>query len=477
MMHPFIHLLITHALFYAFPCSLVVTSLFLPLYTKFVTMKKVLIALSLAVFIFSGISAQQTMELTFTAIDSVYYSRLDSIKVMNRTKECDTILHWNDTVLVLDVNVGMPEQEINKEFNVKAYPNPVMEVAILNVVIPEAAKTEVTITNFQGRIMHAKSFSLNAGLNVFNFIPGREKMYFISFSWQGHTRHLKLINASPVKARESVLNYFGGHNQVGNKMLVTGNGGFKFTPGDRLLYIGYIDSLESGIADVPMESKAYTFQFAYNIPCIDTPFIIYSGVLYYTSQIFSQCWLKRNLDIGIMIPGLQEMEDNEIIEKYCYDDNIENCFTYGGLYQWNEVMNYNIQEGGQGLCPDGWHVPTDEEYKILAGAVDSQYGIGDTIWDQEYTYRGFDAGYHLKASDGWYGGYNGSDKFGFNAMPCGRRRWEGVYNTLGTVSWVWSSSTYNTYYGWYKEIHYKLDNLGRYFTTKLDGLGVRCIKN
>ena len=47
------------------------------------------------------------------------------------------------------------------------------------------------------------------------------------------------------------------------------------------------------------------------------------------------------------------MTNNGIIEKYCYDNNPANCAIYGGLYQWNEMMQYTTQQGAQGICPNG----------------------------------------------------------------------------------------------------------------------------
>ena len=65
-------------------------------------------------------------------------------------------------------------------------------------------------------------------------------------------------------------------------------------------------------------------------------------------QIGSQCWLRENLDVGTMVLGAQEQTDNGTIEKYCYDDNPANCATYGGLYQWNEAMQYDTTARGAG---------------------------------------------------------------------------------------------------------------------------------
>jgi len=83
------------------------------------------------------------------------------------------------------------------------------------------------------------------------------------------------------------------------------------------------------------------------------------------------------------------------MEKYCYNSDTNNCTIFGGLYQWDEMMQYNTQQGVQGICPQGWHIPTDEEWKILEGAVDSHYEIGAQIWSL-YGLRGYDAGKNLK---------------------------------------------------------------------------------
>ena len=84
--------------------------------------------------------------------------------------------------------------------------------------------------------------------------------------------------------------------------------------------------------------------------------------LYQTILIGEQCWMKENLNIGEIINGTQEQTNNSIIEKYCHDNIGTNCDIYGGLYQWDEVMQYLTNEGVQGICPQGWHIPTDAEW-------------------------------------------------------------------------------------------------------------------
>lgn len=109
----------------------------------------------------------------------------------------------------------------------------------------------------------------------------------------------------------------------------------------------------------------------YGTTCPGIPTVLYEGKTYHTVQIGSQCWLRENLDVGERIQ-LGAMTDNGILEKYCYDNDTTNCERYGGLYQWDEAMQYFTEEGAQGICPNGWHIPTISELQILSDAV-----IGD----------------------------------------------------------------------------------------------------
>jgi uncharacterized protein (TIGR02145 family) len=74
----------------------------------------------------------------------------------------------------------------------------------------------------------------------------------------------------------------------------------------------------------------------------------------------------------------------------------------------------------QGICPTGWRIPTDFDWKVLEGTVDSQYEIGDPEWNDTWT-RGFDVGLNLKSTTGWLINLNGLDLYGFNSLPAGER--------------------------------------------------------
>jgi len=210
--------------------------------------------------------------------------------------------------------------------------------------------------------------------------------------------------------------------------------------------------------------------------CPGVPTVIYGGQVYNTVLIGSQCWMKENLNIGIMINGNDDQTNNSIIEKYCYNNNTSNCDIYGGLYKWDEMMQYVTTEGTQGICPTGWHIPTDAEWCTLANVVDA-----GTIPCNTSAWIGIDAGDNLKetGTDHWGSGNAGNNSSGFTALPAGRLDWPGAfyywhYQTNFMTSTEWSPNS-NTNWVW--GLSYSLSLICHTTHYKIDGYSVRCVKN
>ena len=382
------------------------------------------------------------LDLTFTADNNGTYIQFDSIKVMNRIQGGDTVLYFPDTVLVLDYEVGISQiPKIGNVFQVfQNYPNPVSDQTTISLYVPDKDKVSMIITDILGKVILKSDRVLDQGTHYLRITPGGAYLYFFTAYWRGSTSSsIKILHVPVGSNLAASMEYLGSEITTPQLKVMEDIQGFTYTLGDELLYIGYADTLESGILDTPEESQTYTFHFATNIPCPGTPTVEYEGQIYNTIQIFSQCWMKENLNVGTMIPGNQEMTDNEIMEKYCYENDTYNCNIYGGLYQWDEMMQYTTTEGTQGICPSGWHLPTDEEWKVLEGSVDSHFGIGDQIWDFG-DFRGHDAGTNLKTSSGWNGGGNGIDLLGFSGLPGGDCYGPGNFINIG-YNGYWRSST------------------------------------
>jgi uncharacterized protein (TIGR02145 family) len=201
--------------------------------------------------------------------------------------------------------------------------------------------------------------------------------------------------------------------------------------------------------------------------------------VYKTILIGTVCWMAENLNTGTRITGDDNMLNNNIIEKYCIGNLESHCDVYGGLYQWNEMMQYTTTPGTQGICPSDWHLPTDEEWKILEGTVDSQYGIGDPVWDLEGD-RGFDAGGILKEAGTVHWSYpntGATNSSGFTALPGGARNTDGTYPSFLVSGRFWSSTEESGSNAFRHILSTTRMDVARNAATKNFGISVRCIRN
>lgn len=440
---------------------------------------RILLSILTLTLMLNTMGQEPGIEITFSAIDNAAWIQLDSIKVMNRTQGGDTTLFWPDTLLNLGYLTSIPES-IGSGGNLHVfqnYPNPMVDQTTLSMYIPEKDEIQLVITDILGRIIVKTDKILDKGIHKFRFTSAGENLYFFTAQWREQSSSIKILQAKAHSTGSASLEYTGSE-EFTPKLKATENVlSFDFNHGDTLIYIGFANGLQSGLLHTPETSIDRTFQFATNIPCPGTPTIDHMGQTYNTIQIFSQCWFKENLNAGTMIEGDQEMTDNNSMEKYCYNNEPDNCSTYGGLYQWDEMMEYSNEQGSQGICPPGWHIPMDGDWNVLEGAVDSQYNIGDQAWD-EFGWRGSDAGKNMKTTSGWYNGGNGTDLFGFSLQPSGAREYDGsTFNVIGEVALSWSSTESEPGIVYYRFLFHSDSEAIRGITVTDYGLSVRCLKD
>ena len=200
------------------------------------------------------------------------------------------------------------------------------------------------------------------------------------------------------------------------------------------------------------------------------------GKTYKTVRIGSQTWMAENLNY-------------ETDESYCYGNDPANCEKYGRLYTWAAAMDSAavFSEGGKGcgygrrctptypvrgVCPEGWHLPSDAEWGALEKFVaDSLFGGGaDSV------------GYALKSASGWEENYNGkpgngSDAFGFGALPAGDRRGDGTFYGVLERANFWSSTEDGADYASYRILDYNVTDLLPIDFGKDKAMSVRCVKD
>ncbi len=170
-----------------------------------------------------------------------------------------------------------------------------------------------------------------------------------------------------------------------------------------------------------------------------------------TVTIGKQVWMAENLNV----------ETTE--GSWCYDNKPENCEKYGRLYTWAAAMRlaagcnkYSCEQvyPHQGLCPSGFHIPTEEEWKTLITTV----GVKK-----------------LKSRSEWFKGYEGSDAYGFSMLPAGYCGSREKFYGLGSHAYFWSSTENNDGYAYSLDI-YGL-NAGVYYDDETYGSSVRCLQN
>lgn len=238
---------------------------------------------------------------------------------------------------------------------------------------------------------------------------------------------------------------------------------YKFNSGNSNQLAGYVptDLLEKMLGYwVKADFPAWMYLFKEPIYLWETcGTVMYAGKTYNTIVIGDQCWLRQNLDVGTMINGSISQTNNGVIEKYCYDNIPSNCADYGGLYQWDEAMQYTTTPGATGICPNGWHIPTLLEFQILEFTVGSD-------------------GNSLKEVGQGFGSGEGTNTSGFSALLAGYLDLDETFNSLGTETYFWSSTIEPpTFLRYYLHLGGGYSNIGLDYAADQMGFSIRCIKN
>ena len=183
-------------------------------------------------------------------------------------------------------------------------------------------------------------------------------------------------------------------------------------------------------------------------------------------RIGKQVWSSENLNTAEFSNGdkISEAKTNEEWQTmgeqgksaWCYYDNDPaNGIKYGKLYNWYAVAD------PRGLCPAGWHVPSDGEWTQLSNTLG-----GDN-----------NAGSKMKSASGWDQAGNGTNSSGFSGLPGGNRNVYGTYFNIGNLGDWWSSTQVSTTFAWDRYLNYNYGGVGRDGYNESYGFSVRCVRD
>jgi uncharacterized protein (TIGR02145 family) len=196
--------------------------------------------------------------------------------------------------------------------------------------------------------------------------------------------------------------------------------------------------------------------------------VTYQGETYQTVVIGSQTWMARNLNY-------------DVSGSKCYNDSPSNCDTYGRLYDWATAMalpdcGYGTSCGSQiganhrGICPSGWHIPSNADWDKLVRYVDGSSGTSSP-------YDSPTAGRYLKSTSGWNSNGNGTDEFGFAALPGGNGSSDGNFGNVGSNGNWWSATEYIAYNAYIRYMGYDYEDVLYYDNSKDNLFSVRCLQD
>jgi len=188
--------------------------------------------------------------------------------------------------------------------------------------------------------------------------------------------------------------------------------------------------------------------------------VSHEGYDYSTVQIGDQCWFSENCRyLPVVSPSSEGSESDPYYYVYDYQGSdvtaaqaTTNYATYGVLYNWPAVMT-------EGICPSGWHIPSDGEFTELTDFLG-----GESV-----------AGGKMKSSSGWNDGGNGSNSSGFTGLP-GGFRYSGGFIDDGVLGYWWSASESGSY-SWVRLLYNGNDDVNRNYSNRDCGFSARCVRD
>jgi uncharacterized protein (TIGR02145 family) len=181
------------------------------------------------------------------------------------------------------------------------------------------------------------------------------------------------------------------------------------------------------------------------------------GNIYPIVQIGEQWWMAENLRVTSDPAGIP-------ITSYCYNEVETNCEIYGRLYTWKTAMNRSTREGAAGICPTGWHIPSDSEWLELIDTLGGESVAGGKLKEEGL-------GHWISPNRG------ATDEVGFNALPTGWFDFTGEYYGIGEICFYRTSSAESPYDVYARELDSSSIDITRGGLHPDDAIPIRCVRD
>jgi len=399
----------------------------------------------------------QDYQISFTG--SGQSTSVDSIQVKNLTQGTTVSLNGDD-VLYLVGAVGINTLTDNQN-TVKIYPNPMVESTFVEFTNLQTELICLEIFNGMGVLIAKQRTLVQQGRQRIEISRLNAGIYTVNVSTADWKYATKLISLGK-NPGNTIIKYLSTDDRSAPENALKSTTDLiqmQYNDGEMLLFKAFSGNYATVLTLLPTQSQTVNFEF---ISCSDE-----DGNNYAVVTIGSQTWMAENLNY-------------ETENSWCYDNDGNNCDIYGRLYNWETMMNGEessdeVPSGVQGICPDGWHVPSDNEWKIL----EMYLGISQSEVDQ-IGWRGTDEGGKLKDAGTvhWTQPNTGAtNSSGYTALPGGYSDMNGdFFNIEESGYWLSATKRYATSM-WRRNLSSLNGGIGRNDWHIVFCFSVRCMQD
>lgn len=385
----------------------------------------------------------QNYQISYTG--SGQSTTIDSIQVENLTQGTTLSLDGDD-VLNLVGTVGI-NTLITNESNEMVYPNPMVESTFVEFDNSKTELVSLEIYNEMGVLIAKQSTLVQQGRQRFKISGLNTGIYNVNVSAADWNYTAKLISLGKTTGN-TTIEYQGTDEGSSPENAIKSTKDLvemQYNDGEIILFKGFSGNFTTVLTLLPTQSQTVNFEF---ISCSDEDGNNYAVVI-----IGTQTWMAENLNY-------------ETTNSWEYDNNSTNGDIYGRLYTWNAALT---------ACPNGWHLPTDEEWKIMEMYLGmSQIQADNTGW------RGTDEGGKMKETGytHWLSPNTGAaNSSGFTGLPGGYRNADGSFYPLGESSYWWSATEIDVNTAWYRAPYYNRNEVYRGHYYRDYAYSVRCLRD
>jgi uncharacterized protein (TIGR02145 family) len=402
---------------------------------------------------------------------------VETVKVENLTQGTEITMNGSDVLHLKGTVTGIETVHGNTTGKIIFYPNPMDDFTRMEFALPESGETLISLYDISGRKIARKQDFLSYGQHTYELHGIGEGICFVSINSGSFALNGRLISSGSNSGNAKIV--YAGSGETGNLMVSQEKQSdskganaeivMQYNDGERLKLTGIYDIYSTVITDVPRENKTITFNF---IACTDG-----DGNNYSTVKIGDQVWMAENLKYlpSVVGPGTGS-ETAPYYYVYGYNGtNVakakanSNYQTYGVLYNWRAAMNGKPgssanPSGVQGVCPTGWHLPSDAEWSELTDNLGGESIAGDKLKESGTVH--------------WNSPNTGAtNETGFTALPGGLRYLDGAFINVESIGYWWSATEFSIDNAWVRDMSYTHGDVDRGCGSKEYGLSVRCVRD